>query len=165
MPGWGFRVGGAPGLPDPDERLADPLVPGRRPRIPGAPLVALEQGRPFLAVSAAADGQVQDLLQVLLNLVEWRMGAREAAGQPRFAAAGAARLELDGRIPPEVGSGLEALGYLIEVPPSGSGSRGGPGVVRRDPVSGELEAAGGPAAAAGEAPPQAEAPPLEAGGA
>lgn len=61
------------------------LAPGKRPRVTLSPTMVLKDGRPWLVMSTpGGDNQDQAMLQVLLNLIEFGMGAQEAVEAPRF---------------------------------------------------------------------------------
>lgn len=61
------------------------LEPGKRPRITLTPTLVLKEGRPVIAISVAG-GDVQDqvILQLLMNVVDFGMTAKEAIQAPRF---------------------------------------------------------------------------------
>lgn len=65
-----------------DERLNpfNVVEPGKRPRVTLTPTLALQDGKPLMAFSVqGGDGQVQNLLQFFLNMVEWDMNVQQAA--------------------------------------------------------------------------------------
>ncbi|NBD95937.1 MAG: gamma-glutamyltransferase family protein [Gammaproteobacteria bacterium] len=56
------------------------VEPGKRPRVTLTPSLALEDGRPLMAFSVqGGDSQDQNLLQFLLNRIEWGMNVQQAA--------------------------------------------------------------------------------------
>jgi len=61
------------------------LAPGKRPRVTLSPTMVLKDGKPWLVMSTpGGDNQDQAMLQVLLNLIEFGMGAQAAVEAPRF---------------------------------------------------------------------------------
>ena len=57
--------------------------PGRRPRVTLTPSLALKDGVPFLSFAVqGGDSQDQNLLQFLLNMVEWDMTVQQATEAP-----------------------------------------------------------------------------------
>jgi gamma-glutamyltranspeptidase/glutathione hydrolase len=61
------------------------IEPGKRPRITLTPTLVLKEGKPVIAVSVAGgDGQDQATLQVLLNVIDFGMPAKQAVSAARF---------------------------------------------------------------------------------
>jgi gamma-glutamyltranspeptidase/glutathione hydrolase len=61
------------------------LAGGKRPRITLSPTIVTREGAPVMALSTpGGDNQDQALLQILLNVIEFRMGAQAAIEAPRF---------------------------------------------------------------------------------
>ena len=61
------------------------LAPGKRPRVTLSPTIATLLGRPFLACAVqGGDAQEQNLLQLILNMVEFDMSAQEACEAANF---------------------------------------------------------------------------------
>jgi gamma-glutamyltranspeptidase/glutathione hydrolase len=61
------------------------LEPGKRPRNTLSPTLVMKDGRPLMVLSTpGADNQDQALLQVLLNVIEFKMNVQEAVEAPRF---------------------------------------------------------------------------------
>ena len=62
------------------------LAPGKRPRLTPNPILALKDGKPWLAMGTpGGDVQVQAMIQVLLNMLDLDMSAEEAVQAPRVA--------------------------------------------------------------------------------
>jgi gamma-glutamyltranspeptidase / glutathione hydrolase len=62
------------------------IAPGKRPRTTLTPSLVLKDGKPLVAVSVAGgDLQDQAALQLVLDYIEFGMGAEEAMAAPRFA--------------------------------------------------------------------------------
>ena len=70
---------------DPAENPFNVVAPGKQPRVTLTPSMALRDGKPWLAFSVqGGDGQDQDLLQFLINLVDFGMTPQEAVEAPGF---------------------------------------------------------------------------------
>jgi gamma-glutamyltranspeptidase/glutathione hydrolase len=62
------------------------LAPGKRPMHTLMPGIALRDGKPWLAFGTrGADGQPQTGLQILTNLLDWRLDLQSAIEAPRWA--------------------------------------------------------------------------------
>lgn len=132
------------------------IEPGKRPRITLTPTLVLDkEGRPAIAVSVAGgDLQDQVSVQLLLNVIDFGLAPKQAVTVPRFSTShllGSFR-----QAPPKLGSlevyaelgepaiaELRSRGHQVTVrrPPIGSAT-----VLRIDPSSGRIEAAGDPKA-------------------
>jgi gamma-glutamyltranspeptidase / glutathione hydrolase len=111
---------------DPAENPYNVVEPGKRPRATLTPGIAMKKGKPFLAFSVqGGDTQDQNLLQFLLNMVEWEMNpqeAAEAANINSFQMRGSfkdhpsepGRLQLRDDVPAWVRSELQAMGYKLD---------------------------------------------------
>jgi gamma-glutamyltranspeptidase/glutathione hydrolase len=128
VPGVGCVVSprGSQGWLDP----AHPSVvaPRKRPRLTPAPAIAFQQGRPMPFGTPGGDVQQQAMLQVFLNLAVFGMPLQRAVEMPRVAsrsfpdsfwphAMAPARLEVEGRIAPEVRESLAARGHDVAIWP------------------------------------------------
>jgi gamma-glutamyltranspeptidase/glutathione hydrolase len=104
------------------------LAPGKRPRVTLSPtLVTLADGKPFAVLSTpGGDTQEQGLLQVLFNVIQFRLNAQNAVEAPRFGtrhlvssfdnhAWNRGDLQLDERISQEVAAELTARGYKVSM--------------------------------------------------
>lgn len=103
------------------------LAGGKRPRVTLSPTIVTQaDGKPYLAMSTpGGDNQDQALLQMFLNVVEFRMNAQNAVEAPRFQtrhlvssfdnhAWNRGDLLLDERIPASVVNELAARGHHVE---------------------------------------------------
>jgi gamma-glutamyltranspeptidase/glutathione hydrolase len=137
------------------------LQPGKRPRITLTPTLVLKDGKPVIAMSVAGgDLQDQTSLNVLLNALDFGMAPAEAVTAPRFSTSHhedsfdpnpdrakafvrAGSLELQNEISGEVEKALAARGHRVARARSPIAH---PVMLRIDPASGRIEAAGDPAA-------------------
>ena len=102
------------------------IEPGKRPRATLTPGMALKDGLPFLSFAVqGGDTQDQNLLQFLLNIVEWEMNVQEAAEAPNINSyqmkgsfrdhpSEPGRLLLQNDVPPWVRAELREMGYDLE---------------------------------------------------
>ena len=109
------------------------LEPGKRPRATLTPALALRDGKPWLAFAVqGGDSQDQNLLQFLLNRVEFGMTpqqAAEAANMNSFQlrdsfgdhSSKPGRMLLDDEVPRWVRSDLVSRGYTLEFQPRTAG--------------------------------------------
>ena len=118
-------------------------VPGRRLTSMMAPSLVLERGRPRLVVGSAGSVRLRAaILQIVVNVVEHGMSAREAIEAPRAHLEGE-ELHLEGGLEPAVTERLEHRGYRLVRWPGLNLYFGGASVVAVGP-DGELDAAGDP---------------------
>jgi len=111
---------------DPAENPYNVVEPGKRPRVTLTPTIAMKDDKPFLAFSVqGGDTQDQNLLQFLLNMVEWEMNpqeAAEAANITSFQMRGSfqthpsepGKLWLRDDVPSWVRADLKEMGYKLE---------------------------------------------------
>jgi gamma-glutamyltranspeptidase/glutathione hydrolase len=131
------------------------IEPGKRPRITLTPGLVLKDGKPQIAVSVAGgDGQDQAALQVLMNLIDYNLSPADAVSSPRFgtnhmvgsfgqAPPKLGSLILDGQMDPSTIRDLAARGHKITLQKT---TLWAPVVLRVDPATGILSAAGDPRA-------------------
>ncbi len=84
IPGLGFAISarGTQTWLDPEHPCR--LEPGKRPRLTPNPAMALKDGKPFMPFGCpGGDAQVQGMLQVFLNVVEFGMQTQAAIEAPR----------------------------------------------------------------------------------
>ncbi len=109
------------------------VEPGKRPRVTLTPVLALKEGRPFLAAAVqGGDTQDQNLLQFFLDVVEFGFDVQEAAEAANFTtyqvhssfgdhSSRAGRLTLDVRTPDWVRDDLRRMGYTLDFAERNSG--------------------------------------------
>ncbi len=102
------------------------LEPGKRPRVTLTPSLAFKDGKPWLAFAVqGGDSQDQNLLQFLLNVVEFGMTPQEAAEAANFESfqmrssfdkheSQPGRLVLNESVPQWVRKELAQRGYKLE---------------------------------------------------
>jgi gamma-glutamyltranspeptidase/glutathione hydrolase len=125
--GLGFPLGTRGQMFYLDERHANALVPGKRPRTTLTPSLALRDGEPWLAFGTpGGDQQDQWSLQFFLNVVDFDMDLQEALDAPTIHTThfpgsfypheshpGEARAEA--RVPAEVRDELVSRGHIVNV--------------------------------------------------
>jgi gamma-glutamyltranspeptidase/glutathione hydrolase len=164
--GWllgGAFVAGDTGVPMSNRMQAfrlDPESPnvlagGKRPRTTLTPTVVLKDGRPFLAIGTpGGDSQDQQILQVLLNVIDFGLDVQAAIEAPRVNSlhpqssfddhrAQPGVLEVERTLPPAVLEELRARGHLLRLRPAYGISTGivAAGV---DPATGKLRGGADP---------------------
>src|SRR5438105_14321541 len=152
--GLGFPLGTRGQMFYLDERHANSLVPGKRPRTTLTPSLALRDGQPWLAFGTpGGDQQDQWSLQFFLNVVEFGMDLQEALDAPTVqsthfpgsfyphqAVPGGVRIE--SRIPADVRDELASRGHKVSL--DGPWSHGQVSVVARESNGGLSGAASPP---------------------
>ncbi|MBI3658165.1 MAG: gamma-glutamyltransferase family protein [Acidobacteria bacterium] len=113
-----------------DPRSPNGLVGGKRPRTTLTPTIILKDGRPFLAMSTpGGDNQDQQILNVLLNIVDFGMDVQAAIEAPRFNsqhmfasfdnhADNPGSMDIEDRVAPGVIVALRAKGHKVNVKPA-----------------------------------------------
>jgi gamma-glutamyltranspeptidase/glutathione hydrolase len=109
------------------------IAPGKRPRVTLTPTLVLKGGSPVLAI-AVAGGDLQDqaALQLLLEYIDFGMGAEEAMAAPRFATAHhtgsfgqdkprLGSLQVNAKMPEAVREDLKNRGHVLATTPGGIG--------------------------------------------
>ena len=101
------------------------VEPGKRPRATLTPSMALKDGKPFLSFAVqGGDSQDQNLVQFLLNVVEWDMDVQQAVEAPNInsfqmrSSFGAhdsdpGRILVQEDTPPWVMADLRRMGYRV----------------------------------------------------
>lgn len=125
---------------DPEPGSIVSVGPGKRIMTAGTPVVALRDGKPFLAIGAPGGRRViSGVFQCLLNILEYGMGPAEVIGAPRVHCEGPL-VEVDTRLPASVLNGLRNRGHELvlreETPVQSNFSR--PNGIMVDPDTGVL---------------------------
>lgn len=118
---------------DPADGPFNVIEPGKRPRATLTPSLALKDGKPFLSFAVqGGDAQDQNLLQFLLNMVEWDMNVQQAAEGPNMNSSqmrgsfsghtsSPGRMLIHESVPEEVREQLRNMGYQLRVSSRSSG--------------------------------------------
>jgi gamma-glutamyltranspeptidase/glutathione hydrolase len=84
VPGLGFAISGRGYQSWLDAEHPSSLQPGKRPRLTPNPSLILKDGKPFMPLGCpGGDAQVQAMVQVFLNVVEFGMEPQAAIEAPR----------------------------------------------------------------------------------
>jgi len=152
--GLGFPLGTRGQMFYLDERHANALVPGKRPRTTLTPSLALRDGQPWLAFGTpGGDQQDQWSLQFFLNVVDFGMELQEALDAPTVQsthfpgsfyphASNPGGCRIEARVPADVRSDLEQRGHKVSV--DGAWSHGQVSAVAFDPATGVVSGAASP---------------------
>lgn len=153
IPGWGFGLGSRGTQFNLDPSLANVAAAGKRPRNTNAPFLVMKDGKPFLGLSTpGGDEQVQSLLQIMLNVIEWQMPIEHAVDQPRFGSSnfpgtgseinrGPGVLMLESRVPAATVQELQKRGHVMRSWGAWNYRTGSPTITHRDLITGLLAAA------------------------
>jgi len=118
---------------DPAENPYNVIEPGKRPRVTLTPTIVLKDGKPFLTCGVqGGDTQDQNLLQFILNVVEFGMNVQEACEAANLTSfqmrssfgkhdAQPGKLKLVHEVPSWVRKDLERRGYWLEFDEKNSG--------------------------------------------
>ena len=160
IPGTGLAPSSRGSQSRGDRRHPASVVPGKRPRLTPNPAMALDRGRRAIPFgSPGGDSQVQGMLQVLLNVLLFKMDPQTAIEAPRFVSYShpdsfapnpyyPGLLCLEGRFSREVGEALAGLGHRIQWWPDYLWRAGGICLVDSDTRSGRFVAGADPRRAA-----------------
>jgi len=111
--GLGFMFNGCMAVFDPRPGRAGSIAPGKSRFSSVCPTIAFRDGQPRVVLGAPGGTQIaMGVLQVLLNILDFDMGACEAVSAPRFSATSDA-IDIMNRIPGYVVEPLAADGYQI----------------------------------------------------
>lgn len=139
-----------------DPEHPNALAPGKRVRHTVSPAIALQRGAPVMAIGTpGADGQVQTIYQVFVNIVDFGMNLQQAVEQPRWRSFvdgqdanwphhTSNELRIEGRMPAAVIEGLQARGHAVVRDVAWSGGMGSVQVIGRDPQTGVLSVGSDP---------------------
>lgn len=118
---------------DPADGPFNVLEPGKRPRVTLTPTIAFKEGKPWLSFSVqGGDTQEQNLLQFLLNIVEFGMTVQEAVEAANITSyqmrtsfedhkIEPGRLTLTPEVPSWVRRELKKMGYRLDFSERNSG--------------------------------------------
>jgi gamma-glutamyltranspeptidase/glutathione hydrolase len=129
------------------------VAPGKRPRTTLVSFMVTSEGVPVMTAGCpGGDAQVQANLQLLLNVLLWRMSPQEAVEAPRFATMSVpnsfyphtylkGQLALEDGFPPATHDRLRSMGHkVVTVPTCGMGAV----VTTRDPGTGVIATSADP---------------------
>ena len=120
-----------------DESHPNVFAPGRRPYHTLAPVMALRDGKPWLAFGTpGGDGQTQTQVQVLNNILLFGMTPQEAIDAPRLCRLPDGTLAIEDRVPKEVLEELRVRGYTVDVRSGWTALFGGAQAVLIDEATG-----------------------------
>lgn len=140
VPGTGVILHNRGSLFSLDPSHPNSLAPGKLPYHTLCPLLALKNGKPWLAFGTpGGDGQTHTDLQVLHNILLFGMTPQQAIDAPRMRRMASGELRLEDRVPEAVRAALEARGYQARRRPS-SADFGGAQAVEMDLRTGALRA-------------------------
>lgn len=156
VPGTGLVVSGRGTQNRPDPAHPAGVAPGKRPRLtPNPALVVTREGGVMPFGTPGGDVQIQAMLQVMLNILHFRMEVQEAIEAPRVASYSfpssfapyeyfPGRLAVESRIPAAIRDDLAARGHEVKPWPDSTWLAGSVEVVLTDPAAGLIHAGADP---------------------
>lgn len=121
------------------------VAPGKRPFHTLTPMMALRGNETAFTIGTpGGDSQTQSLLQIVHNLLLFKMTPQEAVEAPRFRSYPGLRVSVEDRIGPATRQELTAWGHEIRVISGWTATFGGAQMIYIDPLSGSLTAAADP---------------------
>lgn len=140
VPGTGILLNNGTTWFDPRPGTHNSIAPGRRILWAGSPALVTRAGKPLAALGAPGGRRlISAVLQVIVNLVDFGMGAQDAVGGPRVHCEGAPAL-VDSRFAAATLDALREMGHDLTVLTESLAisSFGRPNAVLVDPASGRL---------------------------
>ena len=148
-PGLGFMHNNHMLMFDPRPGHRNSIAPGKIPVTGGAPTIVLKDNRPILTLGSPAGARkATGIVQTIVNVLDFGMGAQEAVAAKRIHAEDVpGQIIVEPAIPEETINGLEQLGRSVIVSPYTARMA----AVYRDPETGRLEGGSDPRAGGGMA--------------
>lgn len=114
------------------------VEPNKRPRSSIAPTIILKEGKPFIAIgSPGASRIIATVVQMIVNLIDFKMTAEEANFAPRFFCQKFDDyLYVESRIPQNIIEDLKKIGHNIQVLGDYDLFFGGAQLITVDPITG-----------------------------
>jgi len=118
-PGTGFLLNNSLGNFDWNPRptsLGNKIEPGKRAQSTISPIIVFKDGKPWVATGTPGGGTIiATMVQMLMNLIDFKLNVAEAAQRPRIYQAGVdGALQLEESIPDDQVAGLIAKGHKVE---------------------------------------------------
>jgi len=118
-PGTGFLLNNSLGNFDWSPRptsLGNKIEPGKRAQSTISPVIVFKDGKPWVATGTPGGGTIiGTMVQMLMNLIDFKLNVAEAAQRPRIYQAGIdGALQLEEAIPEDQVAGLIAKGHKVE---------------------------------------------------
>ena len=140
VPGTGILLNNGTTWFDPRPGTQNSIAPGRRILWAGSPSLITRRGRPLAALGAPGGRKViSSVLQVIVNLVDFGMGAQDAVAAPRIHCEGR-EVTADSRLPEAACNALREMGHEVTTlrETFATSFFGRPNAVLVDPISGRL---------------------------
>jgi gamma-glutamyltranspeptidase/glutathione hydrolase len=118
-PGTGFLLNNSMGNFDwgaTPQSLGNRIEPGKRAQSTISPLIVFKDGKPWVATGTPGGGTIlATMVQMLVNIIDYRLNIAEAAERPRIYQVGAdGPLQLEESIPEDLVAGLKAKGHKVQ---------------------------------------------------
>jgi gamma-glutamyltranspeptidase/glutathione hydrolase len=117
-PGTGFLLNNSLGNFDwgqHDHRTGNMIEPGKRAQSTISPIIIFKDGKPWVAAGTPGGGTIiASMMQIISNLIDFRLNVAEAAERPRIYQAGVdGPLEVEESIPQDQVVALQAKGHKV----------------------------------------------------
>jgi gamma-glutamyltranspeptidase/glutathione hydrolase len=113
VPGTGVLLNDSMNLFDPRPGFANSVAPRKRPASSMAHVIAVRDGRPFLAVGAPGGRRIMDTcLQMTLDVLDFELDIQSACASPLIDASGP-ELLVDDRLPARTRQTLREMGHDV----------------------------------------------------
>jgi gamma-glutamyltranspeptidase/glutathione hydrolase len=147
-PGLGFMHNNHMLMFDPRPGQRNSLAPGKIPVTGGSPTLVFKDGLPVIAVGSPAGARkATGIVQTIVNLIDFGMGAQEAVSVKRIHAEDVpGQLIVEPDFPEETATGLEKLGRTVVRSPYTARMA----LVYRHPETGQIEGGTDPRAGGGK---------------
>ena len=115
VPSTGITLNNAAMWFDPTPGSVNSIGPGKRIIWAGTPTLLLQEGKPFFAVGAPGGRKIiSAVVQSILNVVDYGLGAQDAVAAPRVHCEGRETL-VDAALGSDTADGLRRLGHQVTV--------------------------------------------------
>ncbi|MCE2463031.1 MAG: gamma-glutamyltransferase family protein [Dehalococcoidia bacterium] len=137
VPGLGMIISSRGSQSWLDPEYPSCVEPWKRPRLTPNPAMALKNGHLFMPFGTpGGDAQVQSMVQMFLNMVEFGFDTQQAIEEPRARSTSfpssfwphayyPGRLSIEGRFSEEVAAGLDKMGHKVDWLPDWTTATGG----------------------------------------
>ena len=122
------------------------VAPGKRPYHTLSPMMALYPDGDFAFTlgTPGGDSQTQSLLQIVHNMLLFKMTPQQAIEAPRFRSSNGLTVAIEDRVSADVLSDLVGLGHDLQLIQGWTATFGGAQMIHHDPATGVLTAAADP---------------------
>ncbi len=111
--GTGITLNNATTWFDPEPGAVASIGPGKRTMSAASPILVMKDGNPYATIGSPGGRRViSAIYQIVVNLLEFKLGVQASISAPRIHTEGAAT-EISTRFPAETIEGLESMGHQV----------------------------------------------------